>query len=124
MRGRYPVSMIANRQTTTLRRARRSATVTALNRTSLLVLDEATAMLDPLGRREVLDAVMRLNRQDGVTVILVTHHMEEAARAGRVVVMEAGRIVMQGKPHEDFDSAKETVTLAPTNEPITVRAEY
>src|SRR5512143_2224622 len=86
---------------------------------AVLVLDESTAMLDPLGRREVLDAVMRLNQQDGVTVILVTHHMEEAARAGRVVVMEAGRIVMQGKPHEVFQQVDHLHELQLDVPPIT-----
>jgi energy-coupling factor transport system ATP-binding protein len=68
----------------------------------VLVLDEATAMLDPLGRREVLEAVRRLNREDGVTVIAVTHHMDEAALADRVIVMAEGRIALQGTPREVF----------------------
>lgn len=67
-----------------------------------IVLDEPTAMLDPNGRREVLDAVERLNREKGVTVILITHYMEEVIRADRVYVMDRGKIVMQGSPREIF----------------------
>ena len=65
-----------------------------------IVLDESTAMLDPLGRREVLDTVGRLNREKGITVVLITHHMDEAALADRVVVMDSGRVVMDGAPQE------------------------
>jgi energy-coupling factor transport system ATP-binding protein len=68
----------------------------------VLVLDEATAMLDPLGRQEVLDVVRRLNQESGVTVIAITHHMEEAVEADRVIVMEAGRVALQGTPREVF----------------------
>ena len=65
-----------------------------------IVMDESTAMLDPLGRREVLDTVRRLNREKGVTIVLITHHMDEAALADRVVVMDNGRVVMDGAPRE------------------------
>ncbi len=67
-----------------------------------LVLDEPTAMLDPQGRREVMDTVRRLNREQGMTVVLITHYMEEAARADRVVVMDNGHIVTDGTPREVF----------------------
>ncbi len=67
-----------------------------------LVLDEPTAMLDPRGRREVMDTVRRLNREEGITVIFITHFMEEALEAGRVAVMESGRIVLDGYPREVF----------------------
>lgn len=67
-----------------------------------LVLDEPTAMLDPQGRREVLDTIARLNRERGMTVVLITHYMEEAVRADRVVVMEDGRILMDGTPRDVF----------------------
>ena len=63
-----------------------------------IVLDEATAMLDPSGRREVLRTVQRLNREKGITVVLITHHMNEAAEADRVVVMDDGEVVMDGTP--------------------------
>ena len=65
-----------------------------------IVLDESTAMLDPLGRREVLDTVKRLNREKGITIVLITHHMDEAAMADRVVVMDNGSVVMDGSPRE------------------------
>ena len=67
-----------------------------------LILDEPTAMLDPQGRREVLDTVCRLNKEQGMTVILITHYMEEAALADRVVVMDEGVVVMDGSPREVF----------------------
>ena len=65
-----------------------------------IVLDESTAMLDPLGRREVLDTVRKLNREKGITIVLITHHMDEAAMADRVVVMDSGSVVMDGTPEE------------------------
>ena len=65
-----------------------------------IVLDESTAMLDPLGRREVLDTVRKLNREKGITIVLITHHMDEAAMADRVVVMDGGRVAMDGAPEE------------------------
>ena len=68
----------------------------------VIVLDEPTAMLDPQGRREVLDTVERLNRETGMTVILITHHMDEAARADRVIAMSEGRIVADGTPQAVF----------------------
>lgn len=67
-----------------------------------IVLDEPTAMLDPNGRREVLDAVEQLNREKGVTVILITHYMEEVTRADRIYVMDNGKVVMQGTPRAIF----------------------
>ncbi len=67
-----------------------------------IVLDEPTAMLDPNGRKEVLDAVERLNKEKGVTVILITHYMEEVIRADRVYVMDSGKVVMQGTPKSIF----------------------
>ena len=67
-----------------------------------IVLDEPTAMLDPKGRREVMETVLRLNREKGITVILITHHMDEAAQAGRVVVLHQGQIAADGTPKEVF----------------------
>lgn len=72
-----------------------------------LVLDEPTAMLDPQGRREVMDTVRRLNREQGMTVVLITHYMEEAAKADRVVVMDGGRIVIDGTPREVFSQVEQ-----------------
>lgn len=75
-------------------------------RPECIVLDEPTAMLDPVGRREVLEAVRRLNRVEGKTVVHVTHFMSEAAAADRVAVMAAGKVVMQGAPSEVFSQAE------------------
>ncbi len=67
-----------------------------------IVLDEPTAMLDPRGRKEVIDTICRLNREQGITIVLITHYMEEAVLADRVVVMENGKSVMDGTPREVF----------------------
>ena len=67
-----------------------------------IVLDEPTAMLDPVGRREVMDTIKKLNRTAGVTVVLITHHMDEAAQADRLVVMSRGKVVADGTPKEVF----------------------
>lgn len=72
-----------------------------------IILDEPTAMLDPNGRREVIDAVSELNRREGVTVILITHYMEEVIRADKVFVMDKGRLVMEGVPREIFSRVEE-----------------
>ncbi len=71
-------------------------------RPACLVLDEPTAMLDPLGRREVLAAVTRLNKEEGITVVYITHFMEEAVQADRVVVLDGGRLALDGKPAAVF----------------------
>ena len=71
-------------------------------RPKCIILDEPTAMLDPNGRKEVLEAVSDLNKQEGVTVILITHYMEEVVRADKVYVMDSGEVVMQGTPKEIF----------------------
>jgi energy-coupling factor transport system ATP-binding protein len=75
-----------------------------------IVFDEPTAMLDPRGRREVTDILLRLHR-DGVTVVLITHFMEEAVKADRVLIMDAGRIVMDGAPAEIFARSDEIRAL-------------
>ncbi len=67
-----------------------------------IVLDEATAMLDPVGRQEVLSTIHRLNREKGITVVLITHHMNEAEEADRVIVMDSGKVAMDGTPAEVF----------------------
>ena len=67
-----------------------------------IVLDEPTAMLDPHGREEVLSTIERLNREQGITVVLITHHMTEAIRAQRVIVMDGGNILLDGTPKEVF----------------------
>ena len=71
-----------------------------------IVLDEPTAMLDPNGRKEVIETVRELNRTQGVTVILITHYMEEVIHADRVIVMDDGKIVMQGTPREIFSQVE------------------
>ncbi len=71
-----------------------------------IVLDEPTAMLDPRGRRDVMDTVKRLKEEKGITVILITHHMEEAAEADRVVVLSQGRVAADGTPAEVFSQVE------------------
>ena len=71
-----------------------------------IVLDEPTAMLDPRGRREVIDTVSQLNREKGITVVLITHHMDEAARADRVVVLDKGKVAADGTPREVFSQVE------------------
>ncbi len=67
-----------------------------------IVLDEPTAMLDPRGRREVMETVMRLNKEQGITVIFITHYMDEAVKADRVIVMDEGKIILDGEPSQVF----------------------
>jgi energy-coupling factor transport system ATP-binding protein len=88
-----------------------------------IVLDEATAMLDPVGRREVLSAVHALNRDRGITVVLITHHMDEAVDAHRVVVMNEGEIVMDGAPAAIFSRVEELHELGLCS-PDTVELMY
>ena len=71
-----------------------------------IILDEPTAMLDPNGRREVISAAMKLNRTKGITVILITHYMEEAINADRIIVMDRGKVAMQGTPREIFSQVE------------------
>ena len=71
-------------------------------RPSCMILDESTAMLDPRGRREVIDTVERLHREGGMTLLTITHYMNEAARADRVIVLDDGKILMDGTPREVF----------------------
>ena len=71
-----------------------------------IVLDEPTAMLDPRGRREVMETVKRLNREKGITVVLITHHMDEAAQADRVVVMHKGGVAADGSPEQVFSQVE------------------
>ena len=76
-----------------------------------IVLDEATAMLDPVGRREVLRTIHRLNRELGITVVLITHHMNEAEDADRIIVMDHGRVAMDGTPRQVFARVAELKQL-------------
>ena len=70
------------------------------------VLDEPTAMLDPRGRREVMETILRLNQEKGITIVLITHHMDEAAKAQRVVVMSQGKVAADGTPKEVFSQVE------------------
>ncbi len=76
-----------------------------------IVLDEPTAMLDPQGRREVMDTICRLNKEEGITIVLITHYMEEAVSADRVLVMDDGNIVIQGTPREVFSQVERLRSL-------------
>ena len=80
-------------------------------RPDCIVLDEATAMLDPVGRREVLRTIHRLNRERGITVVLITHHMNEAEDADRVIVMDHGQVAMDGTPRQVFARVAELKKL-------------
>ena len=71
-----------------------------------IVLDEPTAMLDPRGRREVIDTISHLNDEKGITVVLITHHMDEAAKADRVVVLHKGKVAADGTPKEVFSQVE------------------
>ncbi len=77
-----------------------------------IVMDEPTAMLDPIGRREVLEIARELNKKEGVTIILITHYMEEVVNADCIFVMDNGRIVMQGTPREIFSRVEEMKELS------------
>ena len=79
--------------------------------THCLVLDEPTAMLDPRGRAEVLSAVERLHEEQGMTIVYITHFMEEAIAADRIVLMDAGQVVMDGTPHEVFSQSEKVRAL-------------
>lgn len=67
-----------------------------------IILDEPTAMLDPIGRQEVVRSVQALNREKGITIVLITHHMEEAIKADKIFVMDKGKVILQGKPEKVF----------------------
>ena len=77
----------------------------------VIVFDESTAMLDPVGRRDVMNLARKLNREEGITIVWITHFMYEAVLADRVVVMDAGKIALQGTPREVFIRAKEIRAL-------------
>lgn len=76
-----------------------------------IILDEPTAMLDPSGRKEVIDTILRLNKEEGITIVHITHFMEEAVEADRVIVMEKGKMVMEGKPREIFSQVEKLKEL-------------
>ena len=71
-----------------------------------IILDEATSMLDPIGRKEVLDVLKKLNKEDNITIIHITHHMDEAASASRLIVIDNGNIVLDGTPQEVFNNVE------------------
>ena len=73
----------------------------------VIIFDESTAMLDPMGRREVVGIMERLNREEGITVINITHYMEEAARADRVIVINDGKVALDGTAREVFARTEE-----------------
>lgn len=79
--------------------------------TKCIVLDEPTAMLDPNGRKEVMSTIKRLNKELGITVVLVTHFMDEAVQADRVVVMDSGKVIMDGTPREVFSKAEKLMSV-------------
>lgn len=92
-------------------------------RPQCIVLDEATAMLDPIGRSEVISTIERLNRDEGITVVLITHHMNEAEHADRVIVMNEGCVAMDGAPREVFAQVEKLKSIGLTV-PDTVELLY
>ncbi len=88
-------------------------------RPQCIVLDEATAMLDPSGRQEVMQTVHRLNREEGISVVIITHYMGEAASADYVLVMDEGRIAMSGTPREVFTQVEKVRALGLDVPPMT-----
>ena len=92
-------------------------------RPQCIVLDEATAMLDPIGRSEVISTIERLNRDEGITVVLITHHMNVAEHADRVIVMNEGRVAMDGAPREVFAQVEKLKSIGLTV-PDTVELLY
>ena len=92
-------------------------------RPQCIVLDEATAMLDPIGRSEVISTIERLNRDEGITVVLITHHLNEAEHADRVIVMNEGRVAMDGAPREVFAQVEKLKSIGLTV-PDTVELLY
>ena len=94
----------------------------AMNR-RCVIFDESTAMLDPVGRREVMEIIRKLNREQGVTVLLITHHMNEAAMADRILVMNQGTIILDGTPQEVFGNP-EAMWAAGLDVPQTTELAY
>ena len=80
-------------------------------RPKIIVFDESTAMLDPIGRRDVFQLAKKLNREENITVVWITHFMEEAAQAGRLVVMDKGKIAMEGTPRQVFSQVDKVQAL-------------
>ena len=76
-----------------------------------IIFDEPTAMLDPSGRKEVLDTIIDLNRNYGITVILITHYMDEVAKADRIVVMDKGKLILDGKPRDVFSNVEKMKSI-------------
>lgn len=76
-----------------------------------IIFDEPTAMLDPSGRREVLENIKEINKQHGITVVLITHYMDEAAQADRVIVIDGGNVVLEGKPKQVFSNVEKMKSL-------------
>ena len=79
-------------------------------RPECMIFDESTAMLDPLGRRDIMNTIEKLNREHGITIIMITHYMDEAARANRIVVIDDGEILIDGTPTEVFSNPQRLVS--------------
>jgi len=93
-------------------------------RPECIILDEPTAMLDPVGRKEVMETIHRLNKEENITIIHITHYMEEAIHADRVVVMDHGKIVMDGTPREIFSQVETLKNLGLDVPQVTELAYY
>jgi len=88
-----------------------------------IIFDEPTALLDPSGRKEVMDTILRLNKEEGITIILITHYMDEAIKADRICVMKSGKVIMEGKPKEIFKEV-EVVKSAGLDVPQVTELSY
>jgi energy-coupling factor transport system ATP-binding protein len=88
-----------------------------------IILDEPTALLDPSGRKEVIDTIMKLNKEEGITIVLITHYMDEAIKADRICVMKNGKVIMEGTPKEIFREV-ETVKNAGLDVPQVTELSY
>ena len=116
------MSQYAKKRRTALRRteaARRHRAGVLAMKPDVIILDESTAMLDPSGRREVMSTVHRLNREEGISVVIITHYMSEAATADYMIVMDDGRIAMNGTPREVFTKVDKVRALGLDVPPMT-----
>ncbi len=86
---------------------------------SLIILDEPTAMLDPIGRAQVMEQVLKLNKEENITVLLITHYMEEAVQSDNIIIIDDGQVALSGTPREIFSNVKEIMDIGLDVPPVT-----